>query len=76
MKNPSEHIVRDLSHTFEMTNDVILTIARRKNLYPSDNEASLSKRARKIFLALARNDMTVFLKGNISRNSDRKGGMT
>ena len=51
MKNPSEHIVRDLSHTFEMTNDVILTIARRKNLYPSDSEASLSKRARKIFLA-------------------------
>ena len=57
MKNPSEHIVRDLSHTFEMTNDVILTIARRKNLYPSDSEASLSKRARKIFLALARNDI-------------------
>ena len=42
MKNPSEHIVRDLSHTFEMTNDVILTIARRKNLYPSISEASLS----------------------------------
>ena len=38
MKNPSEHIVRDLSHTFEMTNDVILTIARRKNLYPSGSE--------------------------------------
>ena len=40
MKNlhPSEHIVRDLSLTFEMTNDVILTIARRKNLYPSGSE--------------------------------------